>query len=295
MPPPSPPSPPSPVSPDLAPNDSASPASQDDARHRALLIRARLERLPATRYIWSLVLLLSLGGWFEYYDLFFTAYIGPGLVRSGLSPAPRLFWVLTAWLVLSLLRSQDFSSARWFLVYGGSFGRHLIFTYFAAVVYRCTVVMAFQHSAEGIVLWRLIAGIGIGVELVTIDTYITELMPKSLRGRAFALNQTVRFTAVPSVALLSWLLVPVNLSASTVGVGSCCLVRWVLFSCGSFEGHAGKSPLADRAGKFARLKGLPPPWRGSRDREVNWRAERICHASSAPSRLLLPSPPEISG
>ena len=50
----------------------------------SLEISARLDRLPATRYIWKLVLLLSLGGCFEVYDLFFTAYTGPGLVRSGL-------------------------------------------------------------------------------------------------------------------------------------------------------------------------------------------------------------------
>ena len=50
----------------------------------AAAISARLDRLPATRYIWQLVLLLSLGGCFEFYDLFLTAYIGPGLVRSGL-------------------------------------------------------------------------------------------------------------------------------------------------------------------------------------------------------------------
>jgi putative MFS transporter len=31
-----------------------------------------------------LVFLLSIGGWFEFYDLFFTAYVGPGLVKSGL-------------------------------------------------------------------------------------------------------------------------------------------------------------------------------------------------------------------
>src|SRR6202142_4032043 len=53
-------------------------------KERAAAIRARLDRLPATRYVWWLVLLLSLGGWFEYYDLFFTAYVGPGLVRGGL-------------------------------------------------------------------------------------------------------------------------------------------------------------------------------------------------------------------
>jgi putative MFS transporter len=77
-------SPPPPIPPSPLPHDGAPAASHDEARHRALLIRIRLERLPATRYIWSLVLLLSLGGWFEYYDLFFTAYVGPGLVRSGL-------------------------------------------------------------------------------------------------------------------------------------------------------------------------------------------------------------------
>src|SRR5213596_879231 len=33
---------------------------------------------------WRLVILLSLGGWFEVYDLFFTGYIAPGLNRSGL-------------------------------------------------------------------------------------------------------------------------------------------------------------------------------------------------------------------
>ena len=70
--------------------------------------------------------------------------------------------------------------------------------------------MAFQNSASGILIWRIIAGIGIGVELVTIDTYIAELVPKELRGRAFAFNQVVQFCAVPVVALAAWLLVPLR-------------------------------------------------------------------------------------
>ena len=47
-----------------------------------------------------------------------------------------------------------------------------------------------------------------GVELVTIDTYLAELVPANLRGRAFAINQAIQFCAVPVVALLAWLLVP---------------------------------------------------------------------------------------
>src|SRR5258708_39148158 len=47
-------------------------------------ISARMDRLPATRAVWKLVALISLGGFFEFYDLFFTGYIAPGLVRSGI-------------------------------------------------------------------------------------------------------------------------------------------------------------------------------------------------------------------
>jgi putative MFS transporter len=69
--------------------------------------------------------------------------------------------------------------------------------------------MACQTTSGGVLLWRFIAGIGIGVEIITIDAYITELVPSWLRGRAFAVNQAVMFTAVPVVAALSWWLVPI--------------------------------------------------------------------------------------
>jgi putative MFS transporter len=185
------------------------PPPRDATRYRAAAIRGRLERLPATRYIWSLVLLLSLGGWFEYYDLFFTAYVGPGLVRSGLfSATSAAFFGFNG--LASFVAATFAGLLIGTLLFGFAadrFGRRLIFTTSLLWYTAATVVMAFQHSAQGIVLWRVIAGIGIGVELVTIDTYITELMPRQLRGRAIALSQIVGFTALPAVALLSWWLV----------------------------------------------------------------------------------------
>src|ERR1700758_3382141 len=53
-------------------------------RQTAAAILARLDRLPATRHIWLMVTLLSLGGMFEFYDLFMTGYIIPGLVKAGM-------------------------------------------------------------------------------------------------------------------------------------------------------------------------------------------------------------------
>jgi putative MFS transporter len=70
--------------------------------------------------------------------------------------------------------------------------------------------MACQTTSGGLLLWRFIAGIGIGVEIITIDAYLTELVPSWMRGRAFAVNQAVMFIAVPVVAFLSWWLVPLS-------------------------------------------------------------------------------------
>jgi putative MFS transporter len=54
------------------------------ARLDAGTISARLDRLPPTRTIWKLVILLSLGFFFELYDLLYTGYVAPGIVKSGL-------------------------------------------------------------------------------------------------------------------------------------------------------------------------------------------------------------------
>ena len=173
-------------------------------------ISARLDRLPATRTIWRLVALLSLGGFFEFYDLFFTGYIAPGLVRSGILTASThgLFGTTGIASFVAAMFSGLFLGTALFGFVADRFGRRTIFTYSLLWYTVASVMMAFQNDVFGLNLWRFISGIGVGVELVTIDTYLSELVPKELRGRAFAFNQTIQFSSVPVVALLAWLLVP---------------------------------------------------------------------------------------
>jgi putative MFS transporter len=173
-------------------------------------ISARLDRLAASPAIWTRVVLLSLGGCFEYYDLFLTGYVAPGLVRSGiLTPTtPGLFGTSGVASFVAALFAGLFVGTALFGFVADRFGRKSIFTFSLIWYAVASVVMAFQSDAFGLNLWRFIAGIGIGVELVTIDAYIAELVPAALRGRAFAYNSAIQFTAVPVVAFLAWLLVP---------------------------------------------------------------------------------------
>ncbi len=69
-------------------------------------------------------------------------------------------------------------------------------------------MVALQTDAFGLNLWRLISGIGLGLEMVTIGAYLSELAPKALRGRAFAVNQAIGFTCVPVISFLAYVLVP---------------------------------------------------------------------------------------
>jgi len=177
---------------------------------RAAAILARLDRLPGTRHVWVLITLLSLGGVFELYDLFMTGYVVPGLMRAGLLAGISVSVFAGPALFVAATFTGLFIGTFVFGYAADKYGRRTIFTYSMLWYCAATFVMAFQTTGWGVSLWRLIAGIGIGVELVTIDTYLSELVPKSMRGRAFAFNQGVMFCAVPIVALTAYLLVPTS-------------------------------------------------------------------------------------
>jgi putative MFS transporter len=178
-----------------------------------ITVAARLDRLPKSRYIRKLIILLSLGACFEFYDLFFSAYIAPAFYSSGIfTPTTRGFLGIDGFAsFVAALFAGLFVGTLVFSPVADRFGRRAIFSFSLLWYSVCTFVMALQSTAGAINLWRFLAGIGLGVEMITVGAYVSELAPKERRGEAFAFNQILSFSAVPVAALVSAVLVPRHL------------------------------------------------------------------------------------
>jgi MFS transporter, putative metabolite:H+ symporter len=221
-------------------------------------VSARLDRLPPTRYFRGLVARIAIGGWFEFYEMFMAAYISLGLIGSGLYHATTegLFDVNGFASFLGSFFAGMFIGT---VALGGltdRFGRRAVFTAAMIIYSAATLIAAFQTSPEMMDVWRFFAGVGIGVQLITVDTYISELTPHHTRGRYMAFSLLVILTSVPTVAVLSYLLVP----QTVLGLEGW---RWVMII-----GSAGAVLVW-----FIR-RGLPesPRWLESKGRVVEARA-----------------------
>ncbi len=170
-------------------------------------IAERLDRLPPSRFMRRLVARISIGGWFEFYDLFMSAYISLGLFKEGLFSSTGS----------GVGAFASFVGAGFLGMFGGTlifgwvsdrFGRRVTFVWSLTFYSVMTLAMALMPSALLIDIFRCLAGLGIGVQIITIDSYISEVVPTPQRGRFIAFSQALTYSAVPVVALLSTLLVP---------------------------------------------------------------------------------------
>jgi putative MFS transporter len=232
-------------------------------------IAARIEQILVGKFHRRFITLVSLGGWFDFYDIYMMAYIGAALQQSGF---------------LTLHQFTDVIAAGFLGMFTGTIllgmgsdrmGRRSAFVAMLLIYSLFTLAGAFAPSAGWLLMLRFLAGIGIGAELVVIDTYVSEMVPSTARGRYVAITQTVGFTAVPVVAILVRLLVPTHFLMPGW--------RWVMVI-----GSIG----AALAWYFRRSLPESPRWLESRGRHAE--AERVLSQLEAESAVRENPAPDIA-
>jgi len=191
-----------------------------------LTIAERIERLPLGRFHRRFIALVSLGNFFDLYDIFIVAYIGAALQQSGFLTLRQFTLFVAAGFLGMFVGTVVFGMG------SDRMGRRSAFILLLLIYSVFTFADAFAPTAAWLIALRFFAGMGIGAEIVVIDTYVTEVVPGRARGRYVAITQVAGFCAVPVAAVLSRLLVPTHFLMSgwrwvmVIGASGALLTWW---------------------------------------------------------------------
>lgn len=183
-------------------------------------VAARLDRLPVGRFHRRFLALIALGAWFDMYDNFVAGTLAAALPAAGVVPeAQGDVWFSALGLFMASLPLGMFLGTIVFGLASDYVGRRFGFVAMLLLYSLATLaggagyypLAAIAGPAAGFILilvTRFLAGAGIGAENVIIDAYVSEMVPRQIRGRAAALVHAVAFTAFPAAALLARFLAP---------------------------------------------------------------------------------------
>jgi putative MFS transporter len=186
----------------------------------ASALAARLEALPLSNWQRVLTLVVGIGSFFDLYEVFLGGVLAPVLAKQ---------WTLGSTgksAVIACAFVGMFVGANLLSVLADRLGRRRIFIINLASYAVLSVASAFSPNLTVFVILRFLCGIGVGAELVLVDTYLSEFLPAAARGRYIAWAYTVGFLGVPVAALFG---AHVVAKASFAGVDGW---RWLLIAGG---------------------------------------------------------------
>lgn len=183
-------------------------------------LAARLEALPLSNWQRWLTLIVGIGSFFDLYEAFLGGVLAPVLAKQ---------WTLDSTgksAVIACAFTGMFVGANLMSVLADRFGRRNIFIVNLASYAVLSVASAFSPNLLVFVLLRFLCGIGVGSELVLVDTYLAEFLPARVRGKYIAWAYTVGFLGVPVAALFGAHVVAKSSFAGVEGW------RWLLIAGG---------------------------------------------------------------
>ncbi|GCE48837.1 putative MFS transporter [Thermosporothrix hazakensis] len=175
-----------------------------DVAEKRVTIAARMDRLPLSRMHRRLTVVLGIGTFFDLYDIFLAS-----VLTAILTSAFRLDTVQQA-LLLSSGFIGMFIGASAMGIVSDYIGRRTMYMVDLLVYSVFSLAAAFAPDFLWLVLFRFLAGIGLGAEPPLTDIYMGEMIPRYARGKYTAWCYTVGFLGVPLAGFAGNLLVKVQ-------------------------------------------------------------------------------------
>ncbi|AQT80677.1 MFS transporter [Mycolicibacterium litorale] len=171
------------------------------ASSRAEVAATTLDRLPVSRWHWRLVVLVGLGCFFDLYEVFLGGVLAPVLGKEFALGSTGKALVIASGFAGMFVGAVGLSIA------ADRLGRRRVFMINLVLYSLFSLATAFSPDIETFLVLRFLTGMGLGAELVLIDTYLAEFSPARARGRLTAWAYTIGFLGVPLAALLGGRLV----------------------------------------------------------------------------------------
>jgi len=159
-------------------------------------VAARLDRVPPFRMHRRMGVAVGLANFFDLYDIFLGGVLAAVLAEQwGLGTSEKA-------LVISSGFGGMFFGAIILGAMADRVGRRKMFLLNLLIYSGFTFAAAFSPSLGWLAVLRFCSGFGLGAELSLSDTYLSELLPRQVRGRYMATAYTLGFLGVPLAAFV---------------------------------------------------------------------------------------------
>ena len=186
-----------------------------EARSDTVTIASRIDRLPIFSLHRRLMVVLGIGTFFDLYDIFLGGVLAAVLAEPfNLDATGKAFVIGSGFIGM-------FFGASVLGIISDYVGRRTMYQVDLLIYSLFSLLAAFAPNLTWILIFRFLAGLGLGATLPMTDIYMGEMVPRQVRGRFTAWAYTLGFLGVPVAGLAGRLLGP----SDVLGVAGW---RWLL-------------------------------------------------------------------
>jgi MFS transporter, putative metabolite:H+ symporter len=165
-------------------------------------VTARLDRIPVWPFERKLLWIVGAGYFFAFFDIVTISFAAPVIATQFHVSKATVTLSVTSSLIGYIIGAFADSTI------ADKWGRRLSLGISVAVFSVGTILAAFSTNVTELIVFRFIAGLGIGAEIAAVTTYIGELSPARLRGRYTSWATTAAYAGFAVVPFVARALVP---------------------------------------------------------------------------------------